>query len=423
MRREVKAVKVRPFLKRTAFFLAAAAGSVMLLFVHGVSPAYGAQGSAAAEETEAGSGSSQGEGGPSVQKEVLDGLSELDFSQVERFLEQSQWGESGFSFEELLLTLLKGDFAGAFSQALSGLKAALFSELSSGTRLMTQVLLISMAGAVFSCFSDIFSGGQISETAFYVTFLLLFSLLAASFYGSLSIAGEAISTVLGFMKTLAPVYFMAVSFTGGGLSAAAGCEWMLLSITAVEWLLSTFLLPLTKVYILLVLAGHLTKEELFSRMTVLIKNIIEWSLKTVTGIVLGFQLLQGMVLPYADAIKNVSIQRLISVIPGIGQGASAISQMVLGSGILIKNTVGAAAAVVLILLTAVPLLKLLILMALYHGLAAVTEPVCDKRIAACISDMGKAHQILIRLVLTSAFLFIISIGVICMTSNTVYYAG
>lgn len=53
MRREVKAVKVRPFLKRTAFFLAAAAGSVMLLFVHGVSPAYGAQGSAAAEETEA----------------------------------------------------------------------------------------------------------------------------------------------------------------------------------------------------------------------------------------------------------------------------------------------------------------------------------------------------------------------------------
>jgi len=53
----------------------------------------------------------------------------------------------------------------------------------------------------------------------------------------------------------------------------------------------------------------------------------------------------------------------------------------------------------------------------------VTEPVCDKRIAACISDMGKAHQILIRLVLTSAFLFIISIGVICMTSNTAYYAG
>lgn len=351
------------------------------------------------------------------ENEVLSGLSELDFSKVEEFLKKNQRESGDFSFEELLRTILKGDLKGAFSQSLSGLRESLFSELSSGTRLMAQVLLISMSGAVFSCFSGIFAGGQISETAFYVTFLLLFSLLASSFYTSISIASDAIFNVLDFMKALTPCYFMAMSLAGSSLSAAAGCEWMLLSITAVEWMLSSLLLPLLKVYILLVLAGHLTKEELFSRMTGLIKHVIEWGLKTLTGIILGFHLLQGMVLPCADSIKNESLQRMISLIPGIGQGASTISQMVLGSGILIKNAVGVAGTAVLLILTAVPLLKLFLLMVLHHCLAAVAEPVCDKRIVSCISDMGKGHQLLLCLVVTSLFLFIVSLGIICMTSN------
>lgn len=356
-------------------------------------------------------------------QEELSGLSELDFSSVDEFLGRNGLRESGFSFEELLKTLLKGEFMEAFSQMAGGIRDSLFAELSSGTGLMAQVLLVSMAGAVFSCFSGIFSGGQVSEAAFYVTFLLLFSLLASSFYTSIAVAEGAVRGTLGLMKALAPGYFMAVAFTGGSLSAAAGCEWTLLSITAVEWLLSVFLLPLSRVYILLVLAGHMTREDLFSRMTILIRRIMEWSLKTLTGIVLGFHLLQGMVLPYADSIKNVSIQRLLSVIPGVGQGASAISQMVLGSGILIKNTVGAAAAVTLLVITAVPILKLILFAALYHGLAAVAEPVCDRRIVACISDMGKGNQLLLCVVVTSLFLFVISIGVICITSNTAYYAG
>ena len=36
----------------------------------------------------------------------------------------------------------------------------------------------------------------------------------------------------------------------------------------------------------------------------------------------------------------------MEMIPGLGQGAGAMAQMVLGSGVLIKNTMGAAAVVV-----------------------------------------------------------------------------
>ena len=216
---------------------------------------------------------------------------------------------------------------------------------------------------------------------------------------------------------------MTVAFTGGSLSAGAGCSWMLFSITAAQWLLSKLIFPVFKIYILLVLAGHLTKEELFSRMTGGIRIAVEWSMKTLTGAVLGFHILQGMVIPYADAVKHTSLKRMVSMIPGLGQGASAVSQMVLGSGILIKNTVGAGAAVTLLAITAVPIMKLLILMLLYQFVAAAAEPICDKRLTACMADIGKGHQILLKLVCLSLLLLIVSIGVICMASNTVYYTA
>lgn len=350
-------------------------------------------------------------------------LSDLDFSAAEEILKKNGQTEENFSFHELLKAIFRGDVRGACSMAFHGLSDSLFSELSAGAGQMARLLLIAMAGAVFTCFSDIFSGGEISETAFYVIFLLMFSLLASSFYESISVADQAVSQAFEFVRALAPGYFMTVAFTGGSLSAGAGCGWMLCSITAAQWILSKLIFPVFRVYILLVLAGHLTKESLFSRMTDGIRTAVEWSMRTLTGVVLGFHLLQGLVLPYADAVKNASLKRMVSMIPGLGQGASAVSQMVLGSGILIKNTVGAGAAVALLAVTAVPIIKLFMLMLLYHFMAAVAEPVCDKRLTACMADVGKGHQILLKLVFTSLLLLIVSIGVICMASNTAYYAA
>ncbi len=350
-------------------------------------------------------------------------LSALDFSSVEDILEKNGQRAEQFSFEELLKVIFRGDIKGACSMAFQGLSSSLFSELSAGAGQMAQILLIALTGAVFTCFADVFSEGQISETAFYVIFLLLFSLLASNFYKSISVADRAVQQAFELMRALTPGYFMTVAFTGGSVSAGTGCGWMLFSITAAQWLLSHLIFPVFRVYILLVLAGHLTKEALFSRMTGGIQTAVEWSMKTLTGAVLGFHLLQGMVLPYADAVKNASLKRMISMIPGLGQGASAVSQMVLGSGILIKNTVGAGAAITLLAVTAVPAIKLFVLMVLYHFMAAAAEPVCDKRLTACMADVGKGHQILLKLVFTSLLLLIVSIGVVCMASNTAYYAA
>ena len=93
------------------------------------------------------------------------------------------------------------------------------------------------------------------------------------------------------------------------------------------------------------LVGNLFREEMFSVMTEFLGKVVGWTVKTMFGIVVGFHLIQGLVLPQADAMKNAAVVRTIEAVPGIGAGAGAMSNLLMGSAVLIKNTAGAAAAV------------------------------------------------------------------------------
>ena len=345
-----------------------------------------------------------------------------EVKEIENYLRQSLGeGQADFSFLSLMKSLLTGQFSQAAYEAGKGMKNSLLNEIEAGGGLLLQVVMIGIVGAVFSNFSSIFRGSHISETGFVVTYLLLFTCLAASFFASLQIAAKVLEQIFSFLRVLMPAYFMAVAFAGGSLSAAALYEVMMAAVTLVSWICKNILLPMVRIDVLLVLAGHVAKEETFTRMTELLEEAVGWILKTLTGLILGFHIIQSMVLPYADSAGQAGIRKLVELIPGVGSGANALTQVVLGSGVLIKNTMGAAAVAVLLILTLVPMAKLAVLMVLYQAAAAVMQPVCDRRVVSCVNGIAKGHKLLLKIVAASLILFILAIALTCAATNVNYY--
>lgn len=345
-----------------------------------------------------------------------------EVKEIENYLRQSLGeGQAEFSFLSLMKSLLTGQFSQAAYEAGKGMKNSLLNEIEAGGGLLLQVVMIGIVGAVFSNFSSIFRGSHISETGFFVTYLLLFTCLAASFFASLQIAAKVLEQIFSFLRVLMPAYFMAVAFAGGSLSAAALYEVMMAAVTLVSWICKNILLPMVRIDVLLVLAGHVAKEETFTRMTELLEEAVGWILKTLTGLILGFHIIQSMVLPYADSAGQAGIRKLVELIPGVGSGANALTQVVLGSGVLIKNTMGAAAVAVLLILTLVPMAKLAVLMVLYQAAAAVMQPVCDRRVVSCVNGIAKGHKLLLKIVAASLILFILAIALTCAATNVNYY--
>ncbi len=352
------------------------------------------------------------------------GVGELDgWKNIEEFLAQSGGGVGqSFSFAGLVETLMSGQGREAGRMLLDAARAGLFGELEHGGHMVGQLLALGLLGAVFANFSEIFSGGQMAQTGFFITYLLAFAVLASSFFDSVAIAGQVLEKQILFMRALLPAYFAAVVWSGAGVASAAWYELLLFLIGGVQWIYGSLLVPLVRIYILLVLAGHMAKEDMLSKLTDLLKTVIQWGTRSLITLVLGFQLIQGMVLPYADAVKTAGVQKLLQAIPGIGAGAGAVTKLILGSSVLIKNTMGAAAVAVLVLLTLVPVVKLVVLLFLYRGVAAVLEPVADKRLVSCISGVADAQRLILGIVISSLLLFVITIALICLGTNVSYLA-
>ncbi len=352
---------------------------------------------------------------------ALGGEQIANLEDIDRYL-NSEAGFSGFSFSQMVRLLLEGRGKEAGRLILDIFREGLFGEISRGGKMVGQLLMLGLLGAVFANFSQIFSGGQMAETGFFMTYLMAFTLLAASFSESASLAGDVLSRQVNFMKVLMPAYAAAAVWAGAGMASAAWYEVVMLIIGGVQWLYLHLLLPGVRVYLLLVLADHMVKEDMLSKLTEALRSGISWGMKSLLGLVLGFQLIQGMVLPYADAVKTTGIQKLLQVIPGVGTGAGVVAKMVLGSGVLIKNTIGASAVVVLIIISLIPIVKLAVLFLCCRGAAAVLEPVADKRLVACISSVADSQKMLLGLVTAGLLLFAVTIALICLGTNAAYLA-
>ena len=66
------------------------------------------------------------------------------------------------------------------------------------------------------------------------------------------------------------------------------------------------------------------------------------------------------------------------------------------------------------------MLKLVILMILYQCVAAVLQPVCDKRIVSCISDMARGHKILLSIAASAIVCYTGLISESTMTGESVW---
>ena len=349
---------------------------------------------------------------------------DIDLTEIQDYLDQIGGDQTvGMTFREMMDRIRDGDVENVFIYGRDRIISALFSELRTNTSFLAEILILSLCGAACSGFLGIFGSSQLSETGFYVICICVQTFLAASFFASIRIAEETTGDILGFMKVLLPAYFLAVTMAGGAVTSASVCGFTLGAIGVIQTVVSGFLLPIMKLYMVFSLDGNLFREEMFSVMTELLGKVGEWTVKTMFGIVVGFHLIQGLVLPQADAMKNAAVMRTIEAVPGIGSGAGAVSNLLLGSAVLIKNTSGAAAVAVLIFLAAVPMVKLAVLMVLYNLAAAVMQPVCDQRLTACMTQNAAGHGMLLKIVGYSLALFAVTIAVISYSTNAVYWAG
>lgn len=340
-------------------------------------------------------------------------MNQLDFADLDELLQTEIFPErqEKIGFSDVVKTFLTDgitDFD--FSMVLAWLKDALFYELNTNRRILLEVILLAVGFSAVKNFSGAFRQAYVSEICFFLVYGILAVLLLESFTMYSSIVTEALNRSVDFMKALVPVFCVSMVFSAGAETSAGFYQIAFLVIYLVQWLFLKVLMPLIQIYVIMELFNHFFEDEKFLNLTELLAGIVNWGLKSAGVIVLGLNVVQSLIAPAKDKLLSGTVTRAASFIPGVGNAVNGLGELLLGSGILIKNCVGAAALLFLVAIAMIPVAKILCMSVLYKLAAAVAEPVADKRIAGCIKGMAAGGMLYLKLLLYCLALLFVTIA-------------
>ena len=341
-------------------------------------------------------------------------MDEFDFSDLDDSLKK-MFPREKMKFREVVETLLSGNLKQA-EQFTEFLWDQFFYELQTHRKLLVYLLLIAVIAAVFANFSSAFGARQASEAAFYILYMLLIALCLSGFRLAVSEMETSLKCLLEFIKVLCPTYFLAVTAASGSLTSMFFFEVVLFLIFLAETVILNFLMPVINVYMMIQVMGNLTGEEFLSQFAELLEKLTGWILKTMMACVIGINVVQGILAPVADSVRRSFITKTVEAIPGVGNTAGSVMDVVLGTAVLIKNGIGMAGAVIAAGICILPILKVLLLAFLYKMAAAVTQPVSDKRITSCIGNVSEGYEMLGKVMGTTGILFLITIAVVAASA-------
>ncbi|MEG1957950.1 MAG: stage III sporulation protein AE, partial [Lachnospiraceae bacterium] len=192
---------------------------------------------------------------------------------------------------------------------------------------------------------------------------------------------------------------------------------VLFLIFMIELVILNFLLPLIHVYIMVEVINHLSLEDNLSKFSELLHLLIGWILKSLLTCVIGLNVIQGLITPVIDSLKRTTLTKTAEAIPGIGDALGGMTEVVLGTTILVKNGIGVSGAMICIFICMIPLTQMAIMTLLYKLIAAVIQPISDQRIVSCISSVGDGYQLLLRVIFTVGVLFLLTIAVVTATTT------
>lgn len=340
---------------------------------------------------------------------------QLDYSEIQKTVERLLPDNFPITFEELLNRMVSGD-AGGLVDILKEVAGWLLTSVTFPVEHGVRLLFLILFSAMFSNLSKAFSKDGTSHMGNLCVYMLMAVHTASGFLSSLRVTTEGMENLCGFVGVLLPMYCISIAVVTGSVTAAGYYQGTAFLLGFFEMLAKVCLIPLAKVYLMLAFASCMQGRPVFRRLLELIVSLFSWIRKTMLGIVVAFGAVQGILTPTIDALKRTAIVQSASVIPGLGNLIGSAWETVLGAGIVLKNSIGLVGVVFLVLVVAVPIVKLALHYLIYRVLEAITEPVTKEMTEQFLHHVGMAQRLLLEILVLGVVIFILLLVVMTRIS-------
>lgn len=341
-------------------------------------------------------------------------IDDFDFAEAGQVLNDAGYEE--LNIKNIINKIITGDFYSVFKSCADMVYQKTVGDVSFIYKILGNLVLVVVLSAFFTNFARVFSKDNVSETAFYICYLVAITLMISLFESFCVITADFISLLTRFMYGIVPTYFLSVAIIGQ-VTAAGFYQLTLVIITVSEFVFLHIIIPLIKIYVAVSIVNNISREDFLSKTANVIKNLVNFLTKLFVGIVTSLNVIQALVLPSVDSAKNTTIRKFVGTLPVIGEGTDAMTSIMLGSFNLLKNTIGGFAIIVILVLCLIPFFKVQIYSFSIQIAAALVQPISDQRITDSFSCLAVGMKMLARVIISGGMLFVISLAIVCMMTG------
>lgn len=311
-----------------------------------------------------------------------------------------------------------GNSSLSLENVLKGITNFFLHELLSNGKLLGAILIITVFAMILETMQSAFERKTVSTVGYAVVYLVLIVLALNSFRVAIDYATQAISEMVQFMVALVPLVLALMASTGNVTSVAIFHPMIVFLVNISGMLISSIVFPLLFMSVILNIVSTFSVKYQLTKLAGIFRYVGMGLLASFFTIFLAVLSLEGATSAVADGVAVKTVKYIAgNFIPVVGRMFSDATETVVGASLIVKNTIGLAGVLILVLIAAFPALKIFALSFLYNLSSAVMQPLGDSPVIKCLSIIGKNLLFVFAVVATMGLMFFLAITIIISASN------
>jgi stage III sporulation protein AE len=280
------------------------------------------------------------------------------------------------------------------------------------------ILILAVLASLLENLQNAFERNTVSQVGFAVIYIALIIMAVNSFMTSIGYAKQAIGTMSDFMMGSIPLLLTLMASSGAITSAGLLYPTVIFAVNTFAGIVTKVVFPLIFFSAVLLMVSEFSSRYKLTQLGGFLRTAGNWLLGAFFVVFLGVMAVRGAMGGVTDGVALRTAKFATStLIPVVGKMFSDSIDTVVGASMLVKNSVGVAGLVVLVLICTFPALKIISLAIIYSLSAAFMQPLGNSPVISCLSTIGKTLFIVFSAMATVGFMFFLSIAMILMAGN------
>lgn len=304
------------------------------------------------------------------------------------------------------------------ADVLLGLVRYFFHEIVRHGKLLVSIIVLTVLSSVLQMLQGAFERQAISKVAYGICHLVILIMAVDSFRTAISYAEHAIERMIHFMTAMVPLMLTLLASIGNIASVTVLHPLIVFMVHIVGLAIYAVVFPLLFFSAVLHIVSAMSDKYKVTQLANLLRTVGAGTLGVMLTAFLGVLSVQGATSAVTDGVTIRTAKYITgNFVPVVGKMFTDAADTVISTSLLVKNAVGIAGVIILVLLCAFPALKILSLAVIFNLSGAMMQPLGDSPIVTCLQTIGKSLIYVFAALAAVGLMFFFALTIMITSGN------